>query len=248
MGKTCRRPPAFRRGTIGTADAGARTMTATSDAFPSLPSPHGAGDRDPHDPYLLPRARWPSEAGSSAPCGPPMRALPLAAGCRCQSPVMRNRAGGHRRFGRRARRGGRRSGPRATADRWRWRAWRPPGDDEPSSPSTSEPKTESRRSTSELAARFPIGVQTRQQVVRPPATVGGDAVGSDAAGGGAERRSAKNADRPLNQSCEAHRSARPLHSPEGGHALYGGSVPDAAPGSAGDERLNVVLVAGLCGS
>ena len=38
-----------------------------------------------------------------------------------------------------------------------------------------------------------------------------------AAGGGAGRRSAKIAAAPLDQSCEAHRSARPLHSPEGGH-------------------------------
>jgi hypothetical protein len=36
-----------------------------------------------------------------------------------------------------------------------------------------------------------------------------------AAAGGAERRFAKIADAPLNQSSEAHRSARPLHSPEG---------------------------------
>jgi hypothetical protein len=35
-----------------------------------------------------------------------------------------------------------------------------------------------------------------------------------AAAGGADRRSAKNADRPINQSREAHRSAWPLHSPE----------------------------------
>jgi hypothetical protein len=33
--------------------------------------------------------------------------------------------------------------------------------------------------------------------------------------GGANRRSAKNADAPMHQSREAHRSARPLHSPEG---------------------------------
>ncbi len=38
-----------------------------------------------------------------------------------------------------------------------------------------------------------------------------------AAGGGADRRAAKNADAPMNQSREAHHPARPLHSPEGGH-------------------------------
>jgi hypothetical protein len=37
-----------------------------------------------------------------------------------------------------------------------------------------------------------------------------------AAEGGAGRRSAKNADRPMHQSREAHRSAWPLHSPVGG--------------------------------
>jgi hypothetical protein len=38
--------------------------------------------------------------------------------------------------------------------------------------------------------------------------------------GGASRRSAKNADAPMHQSREAHRSARPLHSPEGAmHSL-----------------------------
>ena len=39
-----------------------------------------------------------------------------------------------------------------------------------------------------------------------------------AAAGGADRRSAKNADRPMNQSREAHHSAWPLHSPEGGQS------------------------------
>ena len=37
-----------------------------------------------------------------------------------------------------------------------------------------------------------------------------------AATGGADRRSAKNADRPMHQSREAHHPARPLHSPVGG--------------------------------
>jgi hypothetical protein len=34
--------------------------------------------------------------------------------------------------------------------------------------------------------------------------------------GGADRRSAKNADAPMNESREAHLAVRPLHSPEGG--------------------------------
>jgi hypothetical protein len=38
----------------------------------------------------------------------------------------------------------------------------------------------------------------------------------DTAAGGADRRSAKNAARPMNQSREAHLAAWPLHSPEGG--------------------------------
>jgi hypothetical protein len=38
-----------------------------------------------------------------------------------------------------------------------------------------------------------------------------------AAVGGADRRSAKNASAGMNQSREAHHSARPLHSPLGGH-------------------------------
>jgi hypothetical protein len=38
-----------------------------------------------------------------------------------------------------------------------------------------------------------------------------------AAEGGADRRSAKNADAPTNQSREAHHPARPLHSPLEGH-------------------------------
>jgi hypothetical protein len=42
-----------------------------------------------------------------------------------------------------------------------------------------------------------------------------------AAVGGADRRSAKNADAPLNQSREAHLAARPLHSPEGAHQRHG---------------------------
>jgi hypothetical protein len=37
-----------------------------------------------------------------------------------------------------------------------------------------------------------------------------------AAAGGADRRSAKNADRPINQSREAHLAARLPHSPERG--------------------------------
>ncbi len=45
-----------------------------------------------------------------------------------------------------------------------------------------------------------------------------------AAEGGAGRRHAKNAAAPMDQSREAHHSARPLHSPEGGHE------PDDAQG------------------
>jgi hypothetical protein len=45
-----------------------------------------------------------------------------------------------------------------------------------------------------------------------------------AAAGGADQRSAKNADRPINQSREAHHSAWPLHSPEG-HTALGCSEP-----------------------
>jgi hypothetical protein len=39
-----------------------------------------------------------------------------------------------------------------------------------------------------------------------------------AAGGGAGRRSAKNAAAPMDPSREAHHPARPLHSPEGGQS------------------------------
>jgi hypothetical protein len=38
--------------------------------------------------------------------------------------------------------------------------------------------------------------------------------------GDAGRRSAKNADAPLDQSREAHHSARPHHSPEGGQHAF----------------------------
>jgi hypothetical protein len=48
----------------------------------------------------------------------------------------------------------------------------------------------------------------------PAATLRGNQARLEiAAEGGVDRRSAKNADRPLNQSREAHRSARPLYSP-----------------------------------
>jgi hypothetical protein len=47
-------------------------------------------------------------------------------------------------------------------------------------------------------------------------TLGDHAVGSDAATGGADRRSAKNASAGMNQSREAHLAERSLHSPEGG--------------------------------
>jgi hypothetical protein len=49
--------------------------------------------------------------------------------------------------------------------------------------------------------------------------------------GGADRRSAQGADAPMNQSREAHRSARPLHSPEGGQSAAGFAAdwpPDGA--------------------
>ena len=48
-------------------------------------------------------------------------------------------------------------------------------------------------------------------------TLSGNQVADIAAGGGAGRRSAKNAAVPLKQSREAHHPARPLHSPEEGH-------------------------------
>jgi hypothetical protein len=46
-------------------------------------------------------------------------------------------------------------------------------------------------------------------------TLGGDAVGSDAATGGADGRSAITAAAPTDQPRDAHHSAWPLHSPEG---------------------------------
>src|SRR5829696_3107626 len=49
-----------------------------------------------------------------------------------------------------------------------------------------------------------------------------------AAEGGADQRSAKNAARPMNQSREAHRSAWPLHSPEGGRSTSGPGVLTSA--------------------
>ena len=52
-------------------------------------------------------------------------------------------------------------------------------------------------------------------------------------GGGAGRRHAKNAARPMNQSREAHHAARPHHSPEGGHEPHASGGPAATPGSRG---------------
>ena len=46
----------------------------------------------------------------------------------------------------------------------------------------------------------------------------------NAAEGGADRRSAKNAARPIDQSREAHRSAWPLHSPRGGMTSGNGAL------------------------
>src|SRR5919112_1171382 len=59
-----------------------------------------------------------------------------------------------------------------------------------------------------------------------------------AAEGGAGRRAAKNADRPMNQSRETHRSVRPLHSPDG-HALVGieTDVKASSEGPFGAEGL-----------
>jgi hypothetical protein len=68
-----------------------------------------------------------------------------------------------------------------------------------------------------------------------------------AAAGGPDRRTAKNADAPMDQSREAHRSARPLHSPRGhpapdaprpraatrSHARVGMTLPPAASVGAG---------------
>ena len=48
-----------------------------------------------------------------------------------------------------------------------------------------------------------------------------------AAGGGADRRSAQIADAPINQSREAHRSARPLLSPE--RAMHSEALPNPTP-------------------
>src|SRR5215211_6113683 len=53
------------------------------------------------------------------------------------------------------------------------------------------------------------------------------------AGGGADRRSAKNADRPLNQSREAHPLGLAAPLPRGGAESDAGSAPAATPGSRG---------------
>ena len=65
--------------------------------------------------------------------------------------------------------------------------------------------------------------------------------GQIAAGGGAGRRPAEIADAPFNQSREAHDSARPLHSPEGGYAVPGPApcsrqVAERHPGEPGAHR------------
>jgi hypothetical protein len=68
-----------------------------------------------------------------------------------------------------------------------------------------------------------------------------------AAAGGADRRSANNAARPMHQSREAHLAAWPHHSPEGGHNPYRGSVPLLLQVVADCQRLNAVLSGGLAG-
>ncbi len=57
-----------------------------------------------------------------------------------------------------------------------------------------------------------------------------------AAAGGADRRSAKNAAAPMDQSREAHHSARPHHSPEGGQspAGFAGDWPPSGALACGD--------------
>jgi len=63
-----------------------------------------------------------------------------------------------------------------------------------------------------------------------------------AAEGGADRRSAKNAAAPINQSREAHHSARPHHSPKGGQSAavfaadwpHEGALPALIPLPAGE--------------
>jgi Uncharacterized conserved protein (DUF2203) len=57
-----------------------------------------------------------------------------------------------------------------------------------------------------------------------------------AAAGGAGRKSAKNADRPMHQSREAHHSAWPHHSPEGGHCQW------ALTGHLMDAKVDAGLV------
>ncbi len=54
-----------------------------------------------------------------------------------------------------------------------------------------------------------------------------------AAAGGVGRRHAKIAAAPMDQSREAHRSARPHHSPKGAISLHGDTGPAVTPGSRG---------------
>jgi hypothetical protein len=64
----------------------------------------------------------------------------------------------------------------------------------------------------DFRASHPLWVALEYHCKWPPGRV------EIAAAGGADRRSAKNADRPLNQSREALLAAWPLHSPEGGQS------------------------------
>jgi hypothetical protein len=69
-------------------------------------------------------------------------------------------------------------------------------------------------------AAAPRGIPRAVERLRRPVPCGTTRSGNQgrlqtAAEGGADRRSAKNAAKPLNQSREAHHPARPLHAPEG---------------------------------
>ena len=68
-----------------------------------------------------------------------------------------------------------------------------------------------------------------------PSTLGGDQGRLEiAAAGGADRRSAKNAARPMNQTREAHLAARPLQPPSG--AYPAGTAHPTGEGYAGSRR------------
>jgi hypothetical protein len=65
-----------------------------------------------------------------------------------------------------------------------------------------------------------------------PDPLRGDQGRLETAAGGADRRSAKNSDAPMHQAREAHRSAWPLHSPEGAMSRTAASGT-STPGSRG---------------